>query len=638
MEGKAYMRLMCPLIAEKACLKCHAAQGYREGEIRGGISVSIPMEPLWAIEKNSIQKLALVHLLIWLVGLGGIGLAAIRLKKSEQERKWAEEQLQKAYVELEQRVEERTADLRTINESLQEEITERKRVQEEATKLQSAVQQIADILFITNHNGIIEYVNPAFEKITGYRKEEVIGKTPRLLKSGLMSGEYYKNVWSTILSGKVLHAEVANKKKDGELFFYDQAITPLKDLHGNITHFISTGRDVTEHKKAEQEMAALQEQLRQSQKMEAVGRLAGGIAHDFNNLLTIIKSHSQLSLMNIKEDNPLRESFKEISKATDRSADLIRQLLAFSRRQVMEMRILNLNVLIKNLQNMLRRVIGEDIELITQLAVDLGRVKADSGQIEQVIMNLVVNAKDAMPSGGKIIIETANVELDEAYAQRHIAVKPGRYVMLSISDTGVGMTPEVRERVFEPFFTTKERDKGTGLGLSTVYGIVKQSSGNIWVYSEPGKGTTFKIYLPRVDEPLEEVRERIKEGELPRGSETILVVEDEEEVRKLAVRILQMQGYSVLEAPHGDGALLYCERHEGPIHMMVTDVVMPGMSGAELARRLAPLHPEMKVLYMSGYTDDAIVHHGVLGEGIYYIQKPFMVDALIRKVREVLDR
>jgi signal transduction histidine kinase len=313
--------------------------------------------------------------------------------------------------------------------------------------------------------------------------------------------------------------------------------------------------EITKRKQTEREMAELQEQLHQSQKMEAIGRLAGGIAHDFNNLLTIIKGYSQLSLIDLKEGNPLRGNIVEIQKASERAADLTRQLLAFSRRQVIEMKILDLNLLLMNLDKMLRRIIGEDIELVTTLVHDLGRVKADPGQIENVIINLASNARDAMPSGGKLTIETTNVELDETYARSHAGVKPGRYIMISVSDTGVGMTSEVKERIFEPFFTTKEKSKGTGLGVSTVYGIVKQSGGNIWVYSELGSGTTFKIYLPLVDEPLEEKGKGIVEKTLPLGNETLLVVEDEEEVRNLTVQILKKYGYKVLEASHGRDAL-----------------------------------------------------------------------------------
>jgi len=306
----------------------------------------------------------------------------------------------------------------------------------------------------------------------------------------------------------------------------------------------------------------------------------------------------------------------------------------------MEMRVIDLNNIVRNLDKMLRRVIGEDVELITFLADDLRRIKADPGQIEQVIMNLVVNAKDAMPSGGKLAIETANVELDETYARSHIRVKPGCYVMLLVSDTGMGMAPEVKKKVFAPFFTTKEKDKGTGLGLSTVYGIVKQRGGDIWVYSEPGYGTTFKIYFPRVNEPqdIEEVKEKQVEEELLRGDETILVVEDNEEVRKVTARILKMQGYRILEASSEDDAFSICNQHDGPIHLMVTDVVMSKMHGPELAERLSSSYPEMKVICMSGHVENVIFHHGISEKGMEYLQKPFTVNELAKKVREVLDK
>ena len=418
---------------------------------------------------------------------------------------------------------------------------------------------------------------------------------------------------------------------------YTESDLRLAQRVGNqIAGAIANAQLFAEHGRSEMEKAALQEELRQSQRMEAIGRVAGGIAHDFNNLLTVIGGNCQLSLLELIEGDPLRGNIEEIKKAADRAAILTRQLLAFSRRQILEFKVLDLNTILRDMGKMLPRIIGEDTELVTLPAEDLGKVRTDSGQIEQVIMNLAVNAKDAMPNGGKLIIETANVELDEEYAHTHISMKPGRYVRLSVSDTGVGMKPEVKGRVFEPFFTTKE--KGTGLGLSTVYGIVKQSGGYIWVYSELGYGTTFKIYLPQVEEPVEVLGEKVEEKEAPRGRETILLVEDEEAVRKLAVQFLRRHDYFVLEALHGSDALLVCEQHQGPVHLMVTDVVMPGMSGRELAERLSSLHPEMKVLYMSGYTDNAIVHHGVLDEGMNYIQKPFSMEMLAKKVREVLDK
>jgi PAS domain S-box-containing protein len=419
--------------------------------------------------------------------------------------------------------------------------------------------------------------------------------------------------------------------------YTDKEVKLAERIASQIAGAVANAQLYTERIQAEKEREALQEQLRQSQKMEAIGQLAGGVAHDFNNLLTVIKGYSQLSLGETKEGDPLKENIEEIKKAADRAVDLTRQLLAFSRRQIMEMKVLDINTNLQNLEKMLKRIIGEDVELVFLLNKDLGRVRTDPGQIEQVVLNLAVNARDAMPHGGKLTIETDNVKLDEAYAKRHIAVKPGPYVMLSVSDTGVGMTPEVRDRVFEPFFTTKAKGKGTGLGLSTVYGIVKQSGGNIWVYSELGKGTTFKIYLPMVEEILEEVEQMVMKEEPSRGSETILLVEDDEEVRKLAVRILEKRGYRVLKASKGEEALSLCKKQQ-PIHLMVTDVVMPGMGGRELTNRLKDSHPEMKVLYMSGYTDNAIVHHGVLEKGMNFIQKPFTVDSLTRKVREILDK
>jgi len=409
---------------------------------------------------------------------------------------------------------------------------------------------------------------------------------------------------------------------------------PLTDESGRVIGAVHIFYDITESKKMEQEKIALEHQLRQSQKMEAIGRLAGGIAHDFNNLLTIIKGYSQLCLLGLKEGDSNRENAEEIQRATERAADLIRQLLAFSRSQVIETKVLDLNPIIQNLEKMLRRILGEDIELVIRLAPDLERVRMDPGQIVQVVMNLVVNAREAIPSVGKLTIETVNVDLNEDYIHAHLGVAPGRYLRLSVSDNGIGMSAEVKDRIFDPFFTTKE--KGTGLGLSTVYGIVKQSGGAIWVHSEPGVGTIFKIYLPAVEEPLEEVEEREVSRALPRGRETVLVVEDYEEVRKLAARILSKQGYRVLESSSGNAALQLCEEHKEPIHLIVTDMVMPGMSGPELAGQLRVLHPELKVLYMSGYTDGRGSVYGLTNERATFIRKPFTVDGLSIKVRDAL--
>jgi PAS domain S-box-containing protein len=384
------------------------------------------------------------------------------------------------------------------------------------------------------------------------------------------------------------------------------------------------------------ERVRLEEQLRQAVKMEAIGRLAGGVAHDFNNLLTVISGFGELSLDRLPPTDALRPHLEQILKAADRAATLTRQLLAFSRRQVLAVKVVDLNVVAGDMAKMLQHMLGEDIDLVWNLKPGIGRVKVDPGQIEQVIMNLAVNARDAMPRGGKLTLETANVELDESYASSHVGATPGTYVMLALSDTGVGMDRETQTRVFEPFFTTKERGKGTGLGLATVYGIVKQSGGSIWVYSEPGHGTTFKIYLPRV-EGVAEAAEAVSACTPPAGgSETILLAEDDDAVRALLRETLAKSGYTVLIATRPSQAVRLCEEHKGKIDLLLTDLVMPEMSGKDLAEQIQGLYPRVKVLYMSGYTDNAIVHHGVLDSGVAFLQKPFTPDGLLRKVREVL--
>jgi signal transduction histidine kinase/ActR/RegA family two-component response regulator len=400
-------------------------------------------------------------------------------------------------------------------------------------------------------------------------------------------------------------------------------------------------RTVAEKEKTDalEALRSTERQLVQSQKLEAVGRLAGGISHDFNNLLTVILGYSDIMLRQLSQDHPLRRNLDEIIKASERAAALTRQLLAFSRKQVMQPKVFDLNTVVTDLEKMLRRMIGEDIELRVSLLPNSGNIKADPVQLEQVLMNLVVNARDAMPKGGKLTIETGNVYLDQAYAKDHMSVEPGNYVMLAISDTGCGMDRETRQRIFEPFFTTKAQGKGTGLGLSTVYGIVKQSGGNIWVYSEEGRGTTFKIYFPQVAEQAEEYRRTTAQIEPPRGSETILLVEDADWVRKLARQVLENAGYRVLEADCADAAIrvIQTSTNGTKIDLVLTDVIMPGMSGNEMSKQLLEKRPGLPVLYMSGYTDDAIVQHGVLEPGINFIQKPFSPNALALKVRQVLD-
>jgi signal transduction histidine kinase/ActR/RegA family two-component response regulator len=394
-------------------------------------------------------------------------------------------------------------------------------------------------------------------------------------------------------------------------------------------------REVGDRQQAEEALRESEAQLRQAQKIEAIGRLAGGVAHDFNNILTAINGYAQLMIARLDPRDPLRKNAEEIQKAGARAAGLTRQLLAFSRKQVLAPKVLDLNAVVANLEPMLRRLIGEDVEFRFRPEADLGRVHADPGQVEQVIMNLVVNARDAMEAGGTISIETASVGVDASYAQQHLPMTPGPYVMVEVSDTGCGMDELTRSRIFEPFFTTKER--GTGLGLSTVYGIVKQSGGYVWVYSEPGEGTTFKVYLPRVERAAD-VLDGPAAAEPLRGSETVLLVEDDELVRGLTLDVLELSGYTVLEAPHGGEAILICERHTGTIDIMVSDVVMPHLSGRQLLDRVRPLRPDMKVLFMSGYTAGAIEDRGVLSPGTNFIQKPFSPDDFARKVREVLDQ
>src|SRR5947209_9617743 len=425
--------------------------------------------------------------------------------------------------------------------------------------------------------------------------------------------------------------EATWKRKDGRRLTVQLSVRAVRDGSGGVEYYETFVRDVTEQRR-------LQQQLVQSQKMEAVGRLAGGVAHDFNNLLTVILSYSDLLLEDRPPDAPDREDIEQIRKAAVGASALTRQLLAFSRQQVLEPRVLDVNTVVASTEKMLTRLLGEDISLTASLAPALGAVKVDPGQLEQIIMNLAVNARDAMPHGGRLSIETANVDMDESYVRGHPVAHPGPYVMLAVSDTGIGMDAVTQARIFEPFFTTKEAGKGTGLGLATVYGIVKQSGGFIWVYSEPGHGTSFKIYLPQVDAPLEGRAVGAAPGDLPRGTETILLVEDAAAVRAVTRQVLERQGYTVLEAAHGAAALQTAAGHPGPIHLLLTDVVMPVLSGRQLADQLARLRPDAKVLYASGYTDDAVVRHGVLEAGISYLQKPFTADSLARKVREVLDR
>jgi PAS domain S-box-containing protein len=431
--------------------------------------------------------------------------------------------------------------------------------------------------------------------------------------------------------GKPYRVEHRILRPDGTIRLVQQQAEVVRGQDGKVVRMVGTTQDITD-------LRSLEEQLRHSQKMEAVGRLAGGIAHDFNNLLTAINGYCDLILEDLSDENPLRSDLMEIRRAGERAATLTRQLLAFSRKQVLEPRVINLNSIVAEMDSMLRRLLGEHIQLNTHFQPDLGLVKADPGQLEQVILNLAVNARDAMPDGGRLTIETSNAVLDEDYARTHQTVVPGVYTMLAVSDTGCGMDSETLAHLFEPFFTTKDPGKGTGLGLSMVYGIVKQSGGSIWVYSELKQGSTFKIYLPSLQEAREPDASQEPLGKLAKGFETVLVVEDEVAVRSLARIALQRSGYQVLEAANGEEALSVSREHPGQIQLLVTDMVMPGMNGRQVAEALESQRPSMKVLYLSGYTENTITRGGALGADLPFLQKPFTTEVLLRKVRQVLDQ
>src|SRR5438105_14296634 len=512
-------------------------------------------------------------------------------------------------------------------------ITERLRAEQalrnSEQSYRSLVDGVRDVIFALSPGGEVTSLNPAFEEMTGFPPAEWVGRpfeafvhpddVPLALDlfGRVLQGEPRPTIQFRILTraGTYRVAEFS-------------ATAQLRD--GRLTGILGIGRDVTER-------LGLEQQLRQAQKMEAVGRLAGGIAHDFNNILTAITGHADLLLEDLGHHDPRRADVDEIRRSAERAAGLTRQLLAFSRQQVLQPKVVDLNALVLDLDKLLRRLIGEDVELATVLDPTLGHVTADPGQLEQVIVNLAVNARDAMPQGGKLTLETRNIDLDASYTLEHSLVKPGPYVQLTVSDSGIGMDEETQAHAFEPFFTTKPRGQGTGLGLAMVYGTVKQSGGFIWVYSEPGRGATFKIYLPRVDAPVESAAPPAPVERPPRGSETVLLAEDEPAVRAIARQALERQGYTVLAAPSGADALALAAQHGATIHLLLTDVVMPGMSGRDLADRLTAQRPGIRVLYISGYTDNAIVRHGMLEPGLAYLQKPFRPDALVRKVREVLD-
>jgi PAS domain S-box-containing protein len=513
-------------------------------------------------------------------------------------------------------------------------VTDRKRAAEALRRSEASFRSVFEDapygIYRAGLSGQLFLVNSTLEQMLGY------GSQDELLKANLATdiycdpGEHQRLIETFPQHQGFKDIEFEWKRKDGTRITVRSSGRPVRDETGEFAYLEVFAEDITQRR-------VLEKQLRMAQKMEAIGRLSGGIAHDFNNLLGVIMGYSQVMKRSLGPAHTSYEHAEEIEKASQRAVSLTRQLLAFSRQQVLEPAILNLNALVSDMEKMLPRLIGEDIKLNLILAPTLGQVKADQGQIEQVVMNLAVNARDAMPGGGKLIIQTANVELDVAYTLEHPGSKPDRYVMLAVTDTGIGMDPETQAHIFEPFFTTKERDKGTGLGLATVYGVVKQSGGYIAVDSEKGKGASFSVYLPRVEQAVAVPEASPAKTLTLQGSETILLVEDAEPLRKLAHMFLKDNGYQVLTAADGEEALQVARQHAAPIQLLLTDVVMPGINGRVLAERLAPWQLGMKVLYMSGYTDSFIAGHGVLEAGTHLLHKPFTEEALMRKVREVLD-
>jgi len=517
-----------------------------------------------------------------------------------------------------------------VIEGFTTEITKRRRAEAERERLMAAIEQAGEAIVITDAEATIQYVNPAFEQITGYRPDEAIGQNPRILKSDEQDDAFYQAMWQTLAAGQTWQGRFVNRRKDGSLYTEVATISPVRDALGVTTNYVAVKSDITEQ-------LTLEQQYYQSQKMESVGRLAGGIAHDFNNMLNVILGNAELALEDIPPDSPLRTDLVEIQAAARRSADLTRQLLAFARKQTVAPQTLDLNATVAGMLKILRRLIGENIELVWLPGGQLWPVKIDPSQVDQLLANLCVNARDAIDGTGTITIETANITLDEAHCAEHPDASPGDFATLSIHDTGCGMDAQTVEHLFEPFFTTKTVGQGTGLGLATVYGIVRQNQGFIDIDSEPGRGTTFRICLPR--QHLESGNQTATQlgDSLPRGHETILLVEDEPALLRIGQSMLQRLGYHVLVAPTPAEGMAVAERHTGTIDLLMTDVVMPEMNGRELADRILATHPDIKLLFMSGYTADVIAHHGVLDEDTHFLEKPFSEDSLAAKVREALD-
>ncbi|MDD5170170.1 MAG: PAS domain S-box protein [Syntrophales bacterium] len=533
-----------------------------------------------------------------------------------------------------------------IDESHKKRMESEKELRESEERYRLIAENTSDVIWLVDAaSGRYTYVSPSVKRLRGFTAEEIVGKT----MEEVLTPELYRRVSETLPhriakfeagdeSVRTNTIEVDQFCKDGSPVTAEVVTTLIADEGGEVTVILGVSRDITERKQAEEERAKLQNQLLQSQKMESVGRLAGGVAHDFNNMLGVILGHTEIAMEQVDPDQPLSANLQEIRKAAERSAELTGQLLAFARKQTIDPKVLDLNETVEGMLRMLRRLIGEDIHLAWLPGADPWLVKIDPSQIDQILANLCINARDAIGGVGKVTIETGNVIFDKSYCIDHAGFVPGEFILLAVSDNGCGMDREVLGQLFEPFFTTKDVGKGTGLGLATVYGIVKQNNGFINVYSEPGQGTTFKIYLPSIEDQA--VRVKIQEAQEPfaRGHETVLVVEDELAILDLSKLMLEREGYRVLVAGTPGEALRLAEKYSGEIHLLMTDVVMPGMNGRDMADRMLSLYPNLKCLFTSGYTANVIAHHGVLDDGVYFIQKPFSRRDLIVKVRSVLDR
>ncbi|MEW6721587.1 MAG: ATP-binding protein [Thermodesulfobacteriota bacterium] len=528
--------------------------------------------------------------------------------------------------------------LETIKNHLEERTRAEAAFKETSHVLHSLIDASPLAVVVSDASGTVRVWNPAAVRMFGWTEPETIGHANPLLCGD--GNRELRDKCDLVLHGrKFSNTEIPGRTRDGSEIVLAFSGAPLLDAQGNVSAMMAILADITDAKTAEEALRRSEEQLRQSLKMEAVGKLAGGVAHDFNNLLSVITGYSELLLLRTDEGNPVRREIEEIHKAGERAASLTQQLLAFSRRQVLKPTPLRLDAVVENLGKMLRRLIGEDVDFATETQEDLWMVRADPNQMDQILMNLCVNARDAMPAGGKLVVSTANVTLDAPLAERELTIPPGRYVTLRVSDNGVGMNEEILSRIFEPFFTTKKQGKGTGLGLATVYGIVKQSGGYILVSSSPLEGTAFTVYLPVAEEKEQDAQEERREADdrEPEGDKTILLVEDEDMVRELAVEIFKGSGYNVLDAPNGPSALEIVGRHEGRIDLLVTDLVMPGMNGIELAEKVVDARPGTPVLYMSGYAEDAKKLFARMAPGRAFLQKPITPRLLSRKAREVLN-